>query len=159
MLREPEKKASDVFDALKGKNNTRELIGHLEDLGNTFIDMSFQSHFNRYLENYDGNLQDLSRLTSIDKDYIYQITNGRRRPDRERAIALCLAIGMSEEECSRCLERSNLAILYPKSKRDSVIIYAFNNKLTVDELNRKLVDLGFHQLIVSKSQKTQFPHN
>ena len=85
-----------------------------------------------------------------DSNYIYPILNGKQRPKRDRAIALCLAVGMTDKECIRCLERSNLGILYAKNKRDSVIIYAFRNKMSVNDLNAKLIDLGFNHLVVSK---------
>ena len=44
-----EKKTGDVYDALRGSNSTNELVNHLEDLDNTFTDMSFSSYFNKFL--------------------------------------------------------------------------------------------------------------
>ena len=145
-----EKKTGDVYDALRDSNSTNELVNHLEDLDNTFTDMSFSSYFNKFLVASGKTPQELATMTGIDTYYIYPILNGTQGPKRDRAIALCLAVGMTDEECIRCLERSNLGILYAKNKRDSVIIYAFRNKMSVNDLNAKLIDLGFNHLVVSK---------
>jgi len=108
--------------------------------------MSFGEHYRQYLEKFKEGHQTLALLSQIDNDYIYQIINGRRRPDRDKVIALCLAIGMTDRECIRCLERSNYGILYAKNKRDAVIIYAFRNQLSVLELDEP----GLKPLAVSK---------
>ena len=65
-----------------------------------YPDMSFADHFKQYLDNFKGTRQTLSRLSQVDKDYIYQITSGKKKADRDKIIALCLAIGMTDQEAS-----------------------------------------------------------
>ena len=150
MMNKCEKETDDVYKNLRDTDSTEELMIFITDLEKTYPDMSFGEHYRQYLDNFREGHQTLARLSQIDKDYIYQIINGKRRPDRDKVIALCLAIGMTDRECTRCLERSNYGILYAKNKRDAVIIYAFKNQLSVLELNEKLDELGLKPLAVSK---------
>ena len=78
---------------------------------------------------------DLQRKCGIDRNYIYQIMDGSKNAGRDKIIAMSLGAKMSLAECQRALEISKEGILYPKSRRDSVIIYAFNNGMSVMELN------------------------
>ena len=150
MTYESEKETDDVYKSLTDTDSTEELLEFINDLEISYPDMSFIEHYEQYLKDFKGNRQALARLSQVDKDYIYQIISGRRMPDRDRIIALCLAIGMTDRECIRCLERSNYGILYAKNKRDAVIIYAFRNQLSVLQLNEKLDELGLKPLAVSK---------
>lgn len=150
MMNKCEKETDDVYKNLRDTDSTEELIVFLNDLQKTYPDMSFGEHYRQYLEKFKEGHQTLALLSQIDNDYIYQILNGKRRPDRDKVIALCLAIGMTDRECIRCLERSNYGILYAKNKRDAVIIYAFRNQLSVLELNEKLDELRLKPLAVSK---------
>ena len=150
MKNEYEQETDDVYEALKNTDSTEELLSFINTLEKDYPDMSFSDHFKQYLDNFKGNRQTLSRLSQVDKDYIYQITSGKKKADRDKIIALCLAIGMTDQECIRCLERSNYGILYAKNKRDSVIIYAFRNSYSVLQLNQKLSELGLKPLLLSK---------
>ena len=100
------------MEAFRDVNSTNRLINHLNYLDNAFKDMSFSSYFNKFLAASGKTPQELATMTGINIYYIYPILNGSQRPNRDRAIALCLAVGMTDEECTRCLERTNLAILY-----------------------------------------------
>ena len=154
MTYESEKETDDVYKSLTDTDSTEDLLEFIKDLEISYPDMSFIEHDGEHYANeerdFKGNRQALARLSQVDKDYIYQIISGRRMPDRDRIIALCLAIGMTDRECIRCLERSNYGILYAKNKRDAVIIYAFRNQLSVLQLNAKLDELGLKPLAVSK---------
>lgn len=58
-----EKKTGDVYDALRDSNSTNELVNHLEDLDNTFTDMSFSSYFNKFLVASGKTPQELATMT------------------------------------------------------------------------------------------------
>jgi hypothetical protein len=71
--------------------------------------------------------------------------NGTRKPGRDNALALCIAGKLNIAETVRYLELLELATLYPKDMRDSIIIYSINRGLTITETN---------ELLYSKKEKT-----
>lgn len=83
--------------------------------------------------------------SGISRTYCYQMLNGTRKPGRDNAIALSIASCFTLDETVRFLELLNEGILYSKNKRDSVIIYSINHKLSVSETN---------ELLYSKGEKT-----
>ena len=61
------------------------------------------------------------------KIYGYQIFDGSKTPSRDKVIAIALAMQLTLDEANRLLHLSNNGILYPKIKRDSIIIFGLEN--------------------------------
>ena len=68
--------------------------------------------------------------------------SGERTPSRDKVIALCLAMGLTPEEAHSLLCHTGFSDIYPKNRRDSVLIFALERKLTVLETNELLYELG-----------------
>ena len=66
-------------------------------------------------------------LAQIDRTYGHQLFNGTRRPSRERVLQLAVALGLSLEETQRLLQAAGRSALYPRLKRDAVVIYCLKN--------------------------------
>lgn len=67
---------------------------------------------------------------------------GKKGLGRDAQIRLYLSLGYSYEYANTLLHRFNQKDLYPKDKRDFEIIQAFENHLTVDELDELLIGEG-----------------
>ena len=70
--------------------------------------------------------------------YFYDILRGEKHPSRDTLIKLCLSMELSVEEAQRVLYTYDWAYLYPDIRRDSIIIYAFHNKLSIQQTNTLL---------------------
>ena len=88
----------------------------------------------------------MQKRSCIDRTYIYQIMDGSKRPGRDKIIAMAVACRMTLPECQRALEIAQEGILYAKSRRDSVVIYAINNKMDIMDLNGLLEQYGLQTL-------------
>ena len=80
----------------------------------------------------------MNRLTSTESaedldHYLEEIRD--KYPGRDKIIAIAIACNMNLTECQRALEIAQEGILYAKSRRDSLIIYAINKKMSIMELN------------------------
>lgn len=74
----------------------------------------------------------------IQRNYGYQILNGTKTPGRDKVIALCLALSLSLEETQRALSLAGAGELYPRRRRDSILIYSLERGLSVMETNEFL---------------------
>ena len=83
---------------------------------------------------------ELIKKADIDRTYGYQIFDGRKNPSRDKILRLCLAAKLDLKETKRALEIGKVAQLYPKEVRDSIIIFAINNKISIIETNELLSD-------------------
>lgn len=84
--------------------------------------------------------------SNIERTYYYQILNGTRTPGKDKVIALALVLKLDLEKTNRLLKLSKNASLYPKIKRDAVIMYCLGNKYDVYKTNLYLLDHGYEVL-------------
>lgn len=75
-------------------------------------------------------------------DYVYKIFAGARRASRDILLAVAFGMGLSLTETQQLLRISHQAQLDPRNRRDSILIYALENTLTVNTANEILFDLG-----------------
>jgi hypothetical protein len=86
---------------------------------------------------------DLIRKSGIERTYAYQILNGiRPHPSRDRIIALCLAAELDEAETSHCLKAGHCADLYPRRKRDAILLFALHHHMNALETDDLLYEYG-----------------
>ncbi|MBR1730907.1 MAG: XRE family transcriptional regulator [Ruminococcus sp.] len=79
--------------------------------------------------------------SQIEKHYGYQIFSGLKTPSRDKVVMLCFGLGLSLDEVQQVLKKAGYGELYPRDRRDSVIIFAFHHKLSVMETNEILYEL------------------
>lgn len=78
--------------------------------------------------------------------YFYDVINGRKMPTKDKVVRLSLAMKMNIDECQQALKISGRSALYPKVRRDSVLIYAIEKHLTVAQCNDLLAQHGEDEL-------------
>ena len=70
--------------------------------------------------------------------YLHQVFSGRRTPSRDRLVSLCVGLGASLEELQQILKQAGYAQLYPKVRRDAIIIYGLLHRRQPGEINDDL---------------------
>ena len=85
--------------------------------------------------------KDVVKRSCLMEKYAYQIFSGKKdNPSRDKVLALCIAMHLTLEEVQQLLKVTGYAVLYPKDKRDSIIIVGINNKNDVININSDLYD-------------------
>ena len=81
--------------------------------------------------------------STFKRTYAYQIFSGlKTAPKRDKLICLSIGMGLSVNETNSVLKIAGLSPLYPKIKRDSIIIINMNNNKSVVEINEALYNEG-----------------
>ena len=99
-----------------------------------------------FLENMLFN-KNLSKVDVIKKSglypiYAYQIFAGKKKPSRNKLLSLCFGMELLLDEAQRLLTIANVGILYPRVKRDSIIIFALHKRITIFDCNEMLYECG-----------------
>lgn len=84
--------------------------------------------------------------SGLNQIYGFQIFNGKRKPTRDKLIALAIGMELNLEETQHLLNYAGFAPLFPKSKRDEIIIFALKKSLPVCEINTLLTSRMFPAL-------------
>lgn len=71
----------------------------------------------------------------ISRSYAYQILNGTKSPSRDNILKLCISGQFSIDETNKALTLGGVNKLYSKDRRDSLLIFAINKKLSVIDTN------------------------
>lgn len=130
----------ELLKILHSTHSVSELNKYTENLSEQKEHLSLSEYFTTYLRSHNIQESDLIRSSQIPRTYAYQILNGTKNPGRDKVLALCLAAQMNYEETQRALALANLGKLYPRRKRDSIIIFALNQKLSVLQTNELLYE-------------------
>lgn len=144
------------------KDTTRTLSKALEKIqkseeADQFIQKHGQSDFVYFYEYLNWIIAQKNLTTAevitrsgINKNYVYNILNGdKRKPGRDKILALCIGAQMSYSETQRALEIGNVAPLYPKDERDVRIAVAINNGTgDVTKINLILDEYGLEPINV-----------
>ena len=84
--------------------------------------------------------------SQIERTYGHQLFNGTRRPSRDKVLQLALGLGLSVEDAQRLLRAAGKSQLYPRLKRDAVILYGIQNKLSILAVQECLTKYGLSLL-------------
>ena len=85
---------------------------------------------------------ELARRAVMSEVYLYQVFSGRRRPSRDRLLCLCLALEATMDEIQALLQCASYAQLYPKIRRDAIIIHGIVHHTDLSAINDKLFAEG-----------------
>ena len=138
------KTTNDLMNILNEIDSDKSLDEYLEKI-EKYKDLNYLDYYLTVIKDHSVSKNDVVKDSGLNRTYCYQMLNGTRRPGRDNAISLCIAGKLNIAETVRYLELLELATLYPKDMRDSIIIYSINRGLTITETN---------ELLYSKKEKT-----
>lgn len=112
----------------------------LNTLMESLDDLTFSQYLNHILEIKHVTKAQVLSKTTIQRNYGYQIFDGSKIPNKDKVIQLSLALGLDLHITNNLLSLSNNGMLYPKVKRDALLIYCIENKKSVYETNECLME-------------------
>ena len=90
---------------------------------------------------------DVIRKAELNENYAYQLFSGlKKAPQRDKLICLSIGMDLSVSETNSLLKLAGFSPLYPRIKRDSIIIININSRKSVIEINETLHEEGENTL-------------
>lgn len=112
----------------------------LSDNQDQFINRNFSAKLLELFQKSGLSKAVLAKRAGTSEVYLYQILAGERVPSRDRAICLCFGLRATLEQTQELLKHSGLAQLYPKNRRDAIILYGLIHHLDLVEINDRLYE-------------------
>lgn len=97
---------------------------------------------NQILERKGLSRARIAKDSGLNEIYAYQVMAGTRTPSRDKVLCICVAIGLTVEEIQGLLKMCGYASLYPKRKRDAIILFALKETKPVPVINEELFNQG-----------------
>ena len=120
--------------------DSSDLTRFLSQNRDQFVTQNTAELLNHLFEEKNISKAALAKQSGMSEIYLHQIFAGRRNPSRNRLLCLCYGLEASIEETQELLKLCGMAQLYPKLKRDAIIYYGLQHKLSLFEINDKLFD-------------------
>ncbi len=134
-----EDKTSKLQDELNTKGLETYLNEHSFD---EFSSLDFALSLKTSLEEKSLKASYIIENSELSKSYVYAILSGKKIPSRDKVISISLLINTGVDECNCLLKAASYRFLHPKSKRDSVIIFALNRNFSLTQTNIELEKAG-----------------
>ena len=103
-----------------------------------FVETDLTEVLARLYERCGLSKAELARQAEMSEVYLHQVFSGRRRPSRDRLLCLCIGMKAGLEEVQQLLRKAGHAPIYPRIKRDVIIIHGILYGTPLTEINDKL---------------------
>ena len=125
----------ELLKLLKSAHTLEDLESYTEATARQTPAITFHQYIENCMDTRGISASQLIQNAQLQRTYGYQILNGTKKPGRDKILSLCLALCMTLEETQRALTLAKEGVLYPKNRRDAVIIFALNKGFSVLETN------------------------
>ena len=103
-----------------------------------FSSANAAARLNEMLEKSGISKATLAKQSGMSEIYLHQIFAGRRNPSRSRVLCLCFGLSATLDEAQELLRSCGYAELYPKVRRDAIIIYGLLHGMDLFAVNDRL---------------------
>lgn len=131
------KSTDEMMEKLLKSNSIEEYIKENQE---HFVDLTISQFLCEYVRSKNLKKSKVIKDAEISEIFGFQVFSGTRNPSRNTLLSLCIAMKMTFQEVQTSLKIANFAPLYPKFKRDSIIILGISNGKGVCEINNELYD-------------------
>lgn len=138
------KSTEDLLEELQNENC--KIDEYLKGNGESFVYDKIKDFWEAAIEKSGYSKSNIINKSDFSYCYFYDVINCRKIPGRDKIIRLILTMKLSVDECQEALRISGRSALYPRIKRDSIILFAISNGLSIYQLSELLADAGEEQL-------------
>lgn len=136
--------------------NAKDINSFLQENESYITNPTLQEYLKKLLLLKGLKRQDVIKNAQLDSNYINQLFSGiKTNPSRNQTLSLAFGFGLNNEETARLLKIAGVGALYPKNKRDAIIIHSLQNGNSSTQTNEILNSLEIETL---DSYKKQLSH-
>lgn len=125
-------------EILNALTTTDDLVDFINKNEKNFEKMDVVDYFEKIISKKGLKKSEVILRSEIERTYGYQLLNGTKKPSRDKLIQLCMGAALNFDETQMALKRTGFAPLYPKNRRDCIIIYAVQASCSVVETDALL---------------------
>jgi len=104
------------------------------------FEYSLSEYLDLLLKQHALDKKDVIKRSGIETTFGYQIFAGRRKARRNKLLQLAFAMQLSLKEAQRLLNIAGASALYPKNRRDAIIIYCLQSNYDIQKADDILYD-------------------
>lgn len=137
-----EEKRISTDELLKLLFKERSLEQFLQRNESAYLNTSFSEYLSDWCKEHHEVPEQLIRRANLEKSFGHQLFTGKRKPSRDTVIQLAFAMGADVASTQEMLKIARKSLLYPRIKRDTVLIYCLHNHISLVDTEIILTDLN-----------------
>lgn len=126
---------------------SKDICEDWSEISSHMTSLSFHEQLFQLAEQRGINAAQLGQKALLSRSFSYQIFSGERIPKRDIILRIAIALSLDIPETQRLLCLASRGNLYPKIKRDSIIIFCLKNNYDIYKTDEILVSLGQQPLL------------
>ena len=134
------KSTEDLLEELQNENC--KIDEYLKGNGESFVYDKIKDFWEAAIEKSGYSKSNIINKSDFSYCYFYDVINGRKIPGRDKIIRLILTMHLSVDECQEALRISGRSALYPRIRRDAIILFGISNGYSIFQLSELLADAG-----------------
>lgn len=135
---------------LPGERLTDELLEHLRESISIekyldepeVIEGSLAEYLNALLKEKKLKRAAVVRQSGLNSTVVYDIFAGKSKPGTDNALMLAFGLGCDLHETQRLLRLAGVSELWPRRRRDAIIIWCIDHGCSLVKVNEELYRLG-----------------
>lgn len=128
-----ESKTEDLFGSLMGSDDLAAYLEGLDEAVPSLAEFLQQELAKRGLRQAD-----VLKRAHIEQTFGWYVFNGKRGMGRDNVLKLSFAMGFDVRHANRALQAAGANALYPKARRDAIIMYCLQHGFTLQQANDTL---------------------
>lgn len=120
---------------------TPSLEQFMKNYANEMQLQSFSEYITKLCKKQGEVPEHIIRRANIERSFGHQLFRGSRKPSRDTVLQLAFGFNADIETAQELLTFARMSTLYPRVKRDAVIIYCLHNHFTILETQRVLHEM------------------
>jgi hypothetical protein len=138
------KKTNELLEELKFKKT--DIQEFISNNPNSFIEINLKEFWESMIEQSGMSKSDIINKADYSYAYFYDVIAGRKIPTSDKIVRLILAMHLDLDDCQNALHFCGKSKLYPRLRRDSILIYAITHGYTVMQTQELLIDSNEEEL-------------
>ena len=114
----------------------------LQQEESTFQLPTFAEYLTKWCKDHHEIPEQVIQRANLEKSFGHQLFSGKRNPSRDTVLQLAFAMNADVAQTQEMLRIAGKSTLYPRIKRDTVIIYCLHNHISLSDTGIILYDLG-----------------
>ena len=113
----------------------------------TTLDRKLTDYLSALLAEKGLKRADVIRASGVNGTVVYDIFAGKSKPGRDNAVMLAFGLRCTWREAQRLLRLAGVSELWPKVRRDAIVLWCLKNGLTRAECDDQLYRFGERTLL------------
>ena len=134
------KNTEDLLNQLK--LDTLSDCEYLSENEDCFLKNDLSQFWKTVIGSTDMKKSDIINKADIGYTFFYDILKGKKHPSRDTLIRIFIAMRLDIDTCQEALRMYEWAALYPKIKRDSILIYCLAHNFSLQQSEELLEKYG-----------------